>query len=453
MPRQNAAARAGNFREVALGYTPEQAVLESRRCLQCKNAPCVSGCPVNIDIPAFIKLIKEGLFSEAARKIKEQNCLPAICGRVCPQEDQCEKRCVLGKKGEPVGIGYLERFAADFEAQSEQAGPPMVKHSGKKVAVVGSGPAGLTAAADLAKSGHVVTIFEALHSAGGVLRYGIPEFRMPKQIVETEVEYIRKLGVEVKTNFVIGKILSVDELLLTHDAVFIGSGAGLPFFMGIEGENLSGVYSANEFLTRVNLMKAYSFPQYSTPVKTGSRAAVIGGGNVAMDSARCALRLGAGNVSIIYRRSRKEMPARQEEIENAVAEGIELRQLANPVRIIGDSAGRVKEIECVRMELAEPDSSGRRKPVAVENSNFHVTADTVIVAVGQGANPLISSTTPDMEMTGGGYILADENTCMTSKKGVFAGGDITTGAATVISAMGAARRAAAAINDYLPGKG
>lgn len=452
MPKQPPEKRRGNFEEVALGYTEEQAVAEAKRCLQCKKAPCSSGCPVGIDIPAFIKFIAEGDFRKAAEKLKEQNSLPAICGRVCPQEDQCEAKCVLGKKGAPVGIGYLERFASDFERASGGGKIHREKPWGKKAAVIGSGPAGLTAAADLARYGHRVTLFEALHKPGGVLTYGIPEFRMPKEIIKYEVDYIKSLGVEVRGNAVIGKTFTIEELMEEFDALFIGTGAGLPYFLGIEGENSGGVYSANEFLSRVNLMKAYRFPEYKTPVKTGRKTVVVGGGNVAMDSARAALRLGAEEVTVIYRRSREEMPARQEEIENAEEEGIKLLLLANPVKIIADSRNRVKAVECIRMELGEPDSSGRKRPVPVEGSNFTIEADAVIIAVGQGANPLISSSAPGMKTRKGGYIITDEETGETSLKGVYAGGDIVTGAATVISAMGAARRAAAAMDKYLRGE-
>lgn len=460
MRRQDPEKRIRNFNEVALGYSEEEAVEEAERCLQCKKPVCISGCPVEIDIPAFITLIKDGKLLEAARKLKEKNCLPAICGRVCPQEDQCEKVCLLtkvkGKKGkeeyaEPCAIGRLERFAADYEAAHGEIQVPEIPPStGKRVAVVGSGPAGLTVAGDLAQMGHQVTILEALHKAGGVLVYGIPEFRLPKAIVQREVDYVEKLGVEMKTSFVVGKLLTVDELLESdYDAVFLGTGAGLPFFMNIPGENLNGVYSANEFLTRSNLMKAYLFPDYDTPIKIGKRVAVVGGGNVAMDSARTALRLGADKVYNVYRRSRVEMPARVEEVENAEAEGIIFEFLTNPVRIIGNEEGWVTGMECIRMELGEPDSSGRRRPLPIEGSEFRFDVDIVVMAIGQGPNPLVPSTTPGLDTTKWGNIVADEETGKTSKKGVFAGGDIVTGAATVILAMGAGRKAANAIDEYL----
>ncbi len=451
MPRQDPQVRRRNFDEVALGYTEEQAVREAQRCLGCKKFPCVSGCPVEIDIPAFVSLIAERKFDEAIAKIKEKNSLPAICGRVCPQEDQCEKQCVLGKRWEPLAIGRLERFVADYEMKKgEMRIPEVGKPTGKRVAVVGSGPAGLTVAGDLAKMGHEVTIFEALHEPGGVLVYGIPEFRLPKRIVRREVEYIKKLGVKIVTNFVVGKTRTIEDLLRDEgfDAVFVGTGAGLPYFMNIPGENLNGVYSANEFLTRSNLMKAYLFPKYDTPIKVGKRVAVVGGGNVAMDSVRTAIRLGADEVYCIYRRSRAEMPAREEEIENALEEGMILRELTNPVRILGEG-GWVKQIECIRMELGEPDASGRRRPVPIDGSEFLIDVETVVIAIGQGPNPLVPSTTPGLKTSKWGNIIADDDTGATSLDGVFAGGDIVTGAATVILAMGAGRKAARAIDAYL----
>lgn len=452
MPVQDARKRSRNFQEVALGYSQEQAVLEASRCLDCKKPLCMEGCPVEIEIPAFIKLIKEEKFQEAINKIKEKNNLPAICGRVCPQENQCEKYCVLGKKFKPVAIGRLERYVADWEMAQGEVKSTAVKPSGKKVAIVGSGPAGLTAAADLARLGHEVTVMEALHTPGGVLVYGIPEFRLPKSIVEREIDNIKKLGVTIKTNTVVGKINTIDELLKSeYDAVFIGTGAGLPYFMDIPGENLNGVYSANEFLTRSNLMKGYLFPDYLTPVKIGKKVAVIGAGNVAMDSARTALRLGAEECFIVYRRSQQEMPARKEEIEHAVAEGVQFKLLTSPVEILGDDEGRVRGLICQRFELGEPDESGRRSPVAIPGSEYELEMDTVIMALGQGPNPLISQTTPDLAINHRGNIIADENTGQTSKPGVFAGGDIVTGAATVIKAMGAGKKAARAIHEYLSG--
>jgi len=471
MPRQAAEIRKKNFEEVALGYTEEQALVEANRCLQCKNPICIPGCPVEIDIPAFIKKIQEKDCLGAIRKIKEKNNLPAICGRVCPQEEQCEKVCVLAKKYEPVAIGRLERFAADYELQvlgercevSGKESLPETLHftlntKQPKVAVIGSGPAGLTCAGDLAKMGYPVTIFEALHKPGGVLVYGIPEFRLPKKIVEQEVAYVQSLGVELKLNYVIGKTLTLDDLFCQgYEAIFIGIGAGAPKFMGIPGENFNGVYSANEFLTRVNLMKAYLFPEYDTPIRVGKRVAVIGGGNVAMDSARTALRLGAEEVYLIYRRSRKEMPAREEEIENALEEGIKIELLTNPVRIIGDEGGNhlpgwVKKIECIRMSLGEPDASGRPRPVEIPGSNFYFACETVIMALGTEANPLFPKSTPGLALNKWGYIITDEQTGKTSLEGVYAGGDIVTGSATVISAMGAAKRSARAINEYLGSK-
>lgn len=450
MREQPPEERIKNFNEVPLGYTPEEAIQEAKRCLQCKDAPCVKGCPVEIDIPGFIKAIAEGDFKRAVHILKEKNSLPAICGRVCPQEDQCEKLCTLGKIGEPVAIGRLERFAADWEAeQGDIEIPEIPPPTGKRVAVVGSGPAGLTVASDLAKMGHEVVIFEALHKPGGVLMYGIPEFRLPKRIVEREVEYVKKLGVKIITSFVVGKTKTVDELLQEYDAVFIGTGAGLPWFMGIPGENYNGIYSANEYLTRVNLMKAYLFPEYDTPVIRGDRVAVIGGGNVAMDAARTALRLGAKKSMIIYRRSRKEMPARIEEIKRAEEEGVEFHFLTLPVRYHADENGWVKEMECIRMRLGEPDSSGRRRPIPIEGSNFRIPVDVVVVAIGQSPNPLIPNTTPGLKIGKHGNVITDPLTGKTSRKGVFAGGDIATGAATVILAMGAARVAARAIDEYL----
>ncbi|SMB98570.1 sulfide dehydrogenase (flavoprotein) subunit SudA [Thermanaeromonas toyohensis ToBE] len=455
MPCQPAKERIRNFQEVALGYTEEQARLEAERCLQCKKAPCRQGCPVEIDIPSFINFIKQGDFEGAIKKIKEKNNLPAICGRVCPQENQCEKYCTLSKKGEPVAIGRLERFAADYQlSQGGSEVPTLPPPTGFKVAVIGSGPAGLTAAADLARMGHKVTIFEALHVPGGVLMYGIPEFRLPKRIVQAEVGYIRRLGVEIRTNSVVGKMVTVDELLENgYDAVFIGTGAGLPHFMGIPGENFLGVYSANEFLTRTNLMKAYLFPEYLTPIKVGERVAVIGAGNVAMDAARTALRLGAKKSMIVYRRSAEEMPARKEEVENAEEEGVEFHFLTSPVEIHGDEAGWVKGMTCIRYELGEPDASGRRRPVPIPGSEYYMEVDTVVIAIGQGPNPLVLRTTPGLELTKKGTIAADEETGATSRPGVFAGGDIVTGAATVILAMGAGKKAARAIDAYLRGKG
>jgi glutamate synthase (NADPH/NADH) small chain len=454
MPRQDPQERVHNFHEVALGFPEELARAEAERCLGCKKYPCVAGCPVEIDIPAFIALIKAGDYAGAIRKLKEKNCLPAICGRVCPQEDQCEKVCILGVKGEPVAIGRLERFAADYEMANLQSDPPpRPAPTGKKVAVVGSGPAGLTVAGDLTQLGHEVTIFEALHKAGGVLVYGIPEFRLPKAIVQKEVDYVASLGVEFRLDSVIGKLLTVDELFVSgYHAVFLGNGAGLPSFMNIPGENLSGVYSANEYLTRSNLMKAYLFPQYDTPIIRGRNVAVVGGGNVAMDSVRTALRLGAENAYIIYRRSRTEMPARHEEIENAAEEGVQFTMLTNPVRVLADERGWVKAIECIKMELGEPDESGRRRPVPIPGSEYQIPVDTVVMAIGNGANPLVASTTPGLAVNRWGNIIADPETGKTSKEGVFAGGDIVTGAATVILAMGAGRKAARAMDAYLKSK-
>jgi glutamate synthase (NADPH/NADH) small chain len=455
MPEQAPEDRARNFEEVPYGYSQETAILEASRCLKCKKPRCVPGCPVNVDIPGFIALVQAGKFVEAAWKLKEQNALPAVCGRVCPQEEQCEKLCVLGVKGEPVAIGRLERFVADYERNSGNIKvPEMAPKTGKRVAVIGAGPAGLTVSGDLIKLGHEVTVFEALQQPGGVLTYGIPEFRLPKVIVQAEVDYLKKLGVEFVMDFVVGRNSTIRELLNDegYDAVFIGSGAGLPSFMGVPGENLVGVYSANEYLTRSNLMKAYLFPKYDTPPIKRQRVAVIGGGNVAMDSARTALRLG-GDVTIVYRRAREQMPARAEEIHHAEQEGVKLKLLNNPIRIIGDGRHRVVAMECIRMELGEPDDSGRRRPVPVKGSEFTMELDTVIVAIGNKPNPLIPQTMPELEMTKWGTIVVDEQTMQTSVPGVFAGGDIVSGAATVILAMGQGRIAAAAIDRYLAEKG
>ncbi len=455
MPRQDPKLRGKNFNEVALGYIAEQAQAEASRCIQCPKRACVDGCPVEIDIPEFIKAIRDSDMPEAVRILKSKNSLPGMCGRVCPQETQCEATCALAKKEAPIAIGRLERYVADWErANKESIDSPIIQPTptGKRVAVVGSGPAGLTAAADLAKLGHSVTIFEALHTPGGVLMYGIPEFRLPKEIVQAEVDYVASLGVKVELDSVVGKIFTIDELLNNgYDAVFLGTGAGLPMFLGIPGENLNGIYSANEFLTRVNLMKAYRFPEYDTPVKVGKGVAVIGGGNVAMDSARCALRLGAEEVYIVYRRSEVEMPARREEVENAKEEGIQFKILTNPKRFLGNEQNWVVGMECYEMELGEPDESGRRRPIAKEGSEFIIDVDVVIVALGTTPNPLIASTTEGLETTKWGTVEADEDTGKTVKPKVWAGGDIVTGAATVISAMGAAKRAAADIDAYLRG--
>ncbi len=454
MPKQKVEARIHNFNEVAQGYDMEQVVLEAQRCIQCPRPQCIKGCPVELDIPAFIKEISEKNFDEAIRKVKEKNSLPAICGRVCPQETQCQKFCVLGKKGDPLSIGRLERFVADYELQKGVTIPSRSKSSvGGKVAVVGSGPAGLTAAADLAKLGYEVVIFEALHAPGGVLMYGIPEFRLPKKIVQAEVDYIKKLGVEVKNDHMIGRLYTIDELFeQDFDAVFIGTGAGLPRFMGIPGENVGGIYSANEFLIRVNLMKAYMFPECDTPIKVGKKVAVIGGGNVAMDSARCSLRLGAEEVWIVYRRSKKEMPARLEEVENAEEEGIKFKFLTTPIRFLGDESGWVTGMECISMQLGEPDESGRRRPIPIKGSEFVMDVDTVVIAIGQTPNPIIQRTTEGLQTTRWGTIVVREKTGKSSKKGVYAGGDVVSGAATVISAMGAGKRAARSIDRYLKRK-
>jgi glutamate synthase (NADPH/NADH) small chain len=452
MPKQAPEVRSGNFNEVALGYPEEQALVEASRCLQCPKPQCVLGCPVEIDIPAFIQLMKDKQFDEAITKIKEKNCLPAVCGRVCPQEEQCQKLCVLGKVGDPVSIGRLERVLADWERQTGIVCSEKAPSTGKRVAIVGAGPAGLTAAADLVKLGHEVVVFEALHYSGGVLMYGIPEFRLPKSIVQAEAEYVKKLGVEVRLNCLVGRTFTIPELLKTgFDAVFIGSGAGLPQFLGIPGENLGGIYSANEFLIRVNLMKAYTFPECDTPIKIGKKVAVIGGGNVAMDSARSALRLGAEEVYIVYRRSRKELPARKEEIENAEEEGIIFKFLVTPTRFIGDEKGWVKAMECICMELGPPDESGRRRPLPIKGSEFVMDVDSVIVAIGRTPNPIIQSTTEGLRVTKWGTIVSDENG-KTNIEGVYAGGDIVTGEATVISAMGAGKKAAKAMHEYLMNK-
>jgi glutamate synthase (NADPH/NADH) small chain len=451
MPEQDPKVRARNFEEVPLGYTPEMAVAEAGRCLQCKNPLCVQGCPVGVDIPAFINHIADGKFDQAIGKIWERNSLPAVCGRVCPQEIQCEGNCILGRKGEPVAIGNLERFAADWERAEQVCElPQRDKSTGKKVAVVGSGPSGLTVAGDLILKGHEVTIFEAFHKPGGVLVYGIPEFRLPKDIVASEVSCLQTQGVKIECDVVVGRTETVDELFeLGFDAVYLGVGAGLPRFMNIPGENLVGVLSANEYLTRANLMKAYLFPQVDTPIPQGRHVVVLGGGNVAMDSARTAMRLGADKVSIVYRRSKAEMPARSAEIHHAEEEGLHFELLSNPVRYLGDEKGRLKGVECVRMELGEPDSSGRRRPVVVPGSEFVIDCDLAIVAIGSGANPLLTRSTPDLPLARNGYILANPLTGKTGKKAVWAGGDIVTGAATVILAMGAGRKAADSIHEYL----
>jgi glutamate synthase (NADPH/NADH) small chain len=450
MPEQDAAVRAHNFSEVALGYTPEMAIAEAKRCLQCEKPFCVDGCPVNVKIPQFIAEIAEGRFLAAAKVLKETNNLPAVCGRVCPQETQCEAKCVLGKKGEPVAIGRLERFAADYEAAQGEAALPMIPAaSGKRVAVVGAGPAGLTAAADLALLGHQPVIFEALHAPGGVLAYGIPEFRLPKAIVKRECDYLKNLGVDIKLDYPIGPSLTVNDLLTNgFDAVFIGSGAGLPWFLDIPGENLNGVYSSNEILTRINLMKAYQFPKYDTPVLVGKNVCVCGGGNVAMDAARSMLRLGAESVTLVYRRTKNELPARVEEVHHALEEGVKLLELTAPIEVLGDDKGWVTGLKCLRMELGEPDASGRRRPVEVKGSEHVVPCDQLIVAIGNGPNPILTKSFPELTLNKRGNIPVDES-MMTNVQGVFAGGDIVTGAATVIEAMGAGKKAAAAIDQYL----
>ena len=449
MPKLRIEKRIRCFEEVALGYSEEQAKTEATRCLQCKVPRCVEGCPVNIDIPAFIRFVREEKFGEAIKKIKEKNSLPAICGRVCPQEDQCMGKCILTVKGTPVNIGALERFAADWERGVGVNKPEVSPSTGKKVAVVGSGPAGLTAAAELAKLGHDVTVFEALHASGGVLMYGIPEFRMPKDIVMNEVRYVESLGVKVKTDVIIGKTISLDELFeMGFGVVLLGTGAGLPSFLGVPGENLCGIYSANEFLIRVNLMKAYRFPEYDTPIKVGKNVVVIGGGNVAMDAARSALRLG-GEVTVIYRRTEKEMPARREEVENAKEEGVKFLFLATPVRFLGDERGWVKGVECLQMRLGELDETGRRSPLPIEGSEFQVDAGIVVIAIGQKPNPLAVRGEERVKLSRYGTIIVNHETYETSLEGVFAAGDIVTGDATVISAMETAKKAAQSIHKFL----
>lgn len=452
MPKQPSHIRRRNFREVAFGYTPDLAVAEARRCLQCKKPFCVDGCPVNINIPGFIKCIANREFTGAIRVLKEKNCLPAVCGRVCPQEEQCEIKCILDKKGAPVAIGRLERFAAEMEAAKAKVELPQKDpSSGKKVAIIGSGPAGITVAGDLIMKGHAVDMYEALHEPGGVLVYGIPEFRLPKKVVARELDYLRKLGVKIITNFVVGKTRSVDSLLENYDALFIGTGAGLPWFMEMPGENLNGVYSANEYLTRMNLMGGFKFPFSRTPIRGHRKVAVVGGGNVAMDCARTAVRLGADETYIVYRRSEKELPARFEEFENAQEEGVIFHFLTNPIRLIGNDEGWIKEMECLRMKLGEPDASGRRRPIPVEGSNFVMPVDACVIAIGNSPNPIIPETTPDLEVARGGKIVADDEG-RTSKARVWAGGDIVTGAATVILAMGAGRLAADSMHEFLTGK-
>lgn len=454
MKEQDPSERRRNFEEVPHGYTSEEAVREAKRCLQCKKPLCMDGCPVNVKIPEFIALVADGKFGEAARKIKETNGLPAVCGRVCPQEDQCEKKCILGKKGDPIAVGNLERFAADWErTNNDVLIPEIAPANGKKVGIVGSGPAGLTTAGELAKKGFDVTIFEALHDPGGVLVYGIPEFRLPKEIVRKEIEYLEKLGVKLVRNFIVGKTATIDELMKEEgfDAIFVGSGAGLPSFMRIAGENSIGVYSANEYLTRSNLMKAFKH-NARTPILRGKRVVTVGGGNVAMDSARTALRLGADESVIVYRRSEEEMPARKAEVHHAKEEGILFNLLCNPIEVVADEKGFVSGIRCIRMQLGEPDASGRRRPVPIEGSEFMVEADVVVIAIGNKPNPLIPDTTPDIEISKWGTIQADESDGRTSKTYVYAGGDIVTGAATVILAMGAGRRAAESIASDLVGE-
>jgi len=453
MPKQSIEKRIHNFDEVALGFSEELALEEAARCLNCPKPQCKKGCPVEVPIPEFIQLVKEKKYGEAASKIKEKNALPAVCGRVCPQEEQCQKFCVLGVRGDPVGIGRLERYASDWERANAKLKAQKIERTGGKVAVVGSGPAGLTVAADLAKLGHAVTIFESLHIAGGVLMYGIPQFRLPKEIVQKEVEYVKSLGVELKLDSTVGLLATIQELMNGgYDAVFIGSGAGLPNFLKIPGENLKGIYSANEFLIRTNLMKAYKFPEFDTPIRVGKRVGVVGAGNVAMDSARCALRLGAERVYIIYRRSRDEMPARAEEVENAEEEGIEFMLLTNPLRFIGNDRGFLEKVECVKQRLSEPDQSGRRRPEPIEGSNFTLDIDTAVIAIGQSPNPIIQQTTQGLQTTRHGTIVVNEETMQTTLPAVYAGGDVVSGAATVISAMGAGKKAAKAIHEHITNK-
>ena len=451
MPEQEPKVRARNFLEVPTGYTMKMAQEEASRCLQCKKPGCVSGCPVGVDIPGFIDFIVQGDMSGAIRHLWKKNALPAVCGRVCPQEIQCEGQCIVGKKGQPVAIGNLERFCADYEREHGTGElPPKQPATGKRVAVVGSGPSGLTVAGDLIVKGHDVTIYEAFHKPGGVLVYGIPEFRLPKAIVAQEVNFLARLGVKVECNAVVGRTVSLDELFAEgYEAIYVGVGAGLPKFMNLPGENLVGILSANEYLTRANLMKAYQYPDVDTPIPHGKNVVVLGAGNVAMDSARTAMRLGAETVKIVYRRSREEMPARAAEIHHAEEEGIEMCLLTNPTRYLGNDKGRLTGMECLRMELGEPDSSGRRRPIPIKGSEYQIDCDLCIVAVGSGANPLLTSETPDMQLNKWGYIITDQQTGKTTKKGVWAGGDIVTGAATVILAMGAGRQSADSIHNYL----
>ena len=449
MREQPADIRRANFDEVPLGYTSEEAVQEAERCLQCGHAPCVKGCPVGIDIPGFIEHVKNREFDKAVSVIKKDNALPAVCGRVCPQENQCQGVCTLSGRFEPVAIGRLERFCADWEAENEACAVDVEPDTGKRIAVIGAGPAGLTVAGEMRRRGHAVTVFELLHVAGGVLMYGIPEFRLPKAIVQREINALREMGVDIEVNKVIGRTQTVQELLDgDYDAVFIGTGAGLPRFLGVPGESLNGVFSANEFLTRVNLMKAYRFPEYDTPIKIGERVVTVGGGNVAMDSSRTALRLGARESVVVYRRSEAELPARGEEVHHAKEEGIQFQLLTNPIEFIGEN-GNLKTIRCIKMELGEPDDSGRRRPVPIEGSEFEIEATTVVIAVGNGPHPLIPQTTPNLDLNRWGSIVADPETGLTSIRGVYAGGDIVTGAATVIEAMGAGKRSAQAMHAFL----